>query len=76
MAEKTDGKKSSPHAGHRERMRNEFLHTGGGGMEDHRLLELLLFYTTPRGDVIPWPTGWWMSSGRCLGCSTQPTTSW
>ena len=53
MAEKTDGKKSSPHAGHRERMRNEFLHTGGGGMEDHRLLELLLFYTTPRGDVNP-----------------------
>lgn len=53
MAEKADGKRPSPHAGHRERMRNEFLRTGGGGMEDHRLLEMLLFYTIPRGDVNP-----------------------
>ena len=45
-------KKDNPHAGHRERMRREFLDSGeGAGMADHRLLELILFYSIPRGDV-------------------------
>ena len=41
------------HTGHRKRMREEFLRTGAAGMEDHRLLELLLFYAIPQGDVNP-----------------------
>lgn len=46
-------KKDNPHAGHRDRMREEFLNRGASGMADHRLLELILFYTIPRGDVNP-----------------------
>lgn len=41
------------HKGHRERMRNRFLIEGGDGFADHELLELLLFYAVPRGDVNP-----------------------
>ena len=44
---------SGLHAGHRKRMREEFLRTGGAEMEEHRLLELLLFYAIPQGDVNP-----------------------
>lgn len=45
--------KKSIHTGHRQRMREEFLRTGAAGMEDHRLLELILFYAIPQGDVNP-----------------------
>lgn len=34
-------------------MREEFLRAGAGGMADHRLLELILFYAIPQGDVNP-----------------------
>lgn len=36
------------HDGHRNRLRNKFLVTNGVGMEDHELLELLLFHSVPR----------------------------
>ena len=39
------------HTGHRERMKAEFLARGLEGWPDHRVLELLLFYTIPQGDV-------------------------
>ncbi len=54
MAER-NGEKKGPgaHEGHRDRMREEFLAHGAGGMADHRLLELVLFYAIPRGDVNP-----------------------
>jgi len=55
MPEKKE-KKEPPggaHAGHRQRMREEFLSAGAEGMADHRLLELLLFYAIPQGDVNP-----------------------
>lgn len=39
------------HGGHRARMRQRFLETGGAGMADHELLELLLYYTLPRRDT-------------------------
>ena len=41
------------HKGHRERMRQRFLVEGTKGFADHELLELLLYYTVPRGDVNP-----------------------
>lgn len=41
------------HAGHRRRMREEFLRAGPAGLADHRLLELILFYAIPQGDVNP-----------------------
>lgn len=47
------GKEPGVHTGHRKRMREEFLRTGAAGMEDHRLLELVLFYAIPQGDVNP-----------------------
>ena len=39
------------HAGHRARMRQRFAETGGKGMADHELLELLLYYCIPRQDT-------------------------
>ena len=43
----------SLHAGHRDRLRTLFLHTGLDGMSDIQVLELLLFYAIPRQDTNP-----------------------
>ena len=44
----------SIHAGHRERMRERFIHDKGfENFEDHQILELLLFYSKTRGDTNP-----------------------
>ena len=40
--------KKSPHAGHRERVRNRFLASGFDGFADHEILEYLLFHTIQR----------------------------
>ena len=39
------------HTGHRDRMRKRFLSTDGGGIADHELLEMLLYYAIPRRDT-------------------------
>ena len=44
---------ASIHSGHRQRVKQEFLARGLAGMPDHRVLELLLFYAIPQGDVNP-----------------------
>ena len=36
------------HSGHRERMREKFLRSGAEALEDHELLEMLLFFSIPR----------------------------
>ena len=41
------------HIGHRGRVKTEFLTRGLEGWPDHRVLELLLFYAIPQGDVNP-----------------------
>ena len=41
------------HDGHRERMRKRFLTYGMDSLEDHEVLELLLFFAFSRGDVNP-----------------------
>jgi DNA repair protein RadC len=41
------------HDGHRERMKEQFLNNGLDGFADHNVLELLLFFSIPRGDVNP-----------------------
>ena len=41
----------SIHSGHRSRVKAEFLARGLEGWPDHRVLELLLFYSIPQGDV-------------------------
>ena len=47
-------KDETPHyAGHRERLRDRFKKTGGAGLADYELLELLLFRVIPRRDVKP-----------------------
>lgn len=51
MADTT--KKDNIHAGHRDRMKAEFLENGLEGMKPHRVLELLLFYCVPRCDTNP-----------------------
>ena len=49
------GKESpKPHyAGHRARLRERFLKSGGEALADYELLELLLFQALPRGDTKP-----------------------
>ncbi|MGI5962900.1 MAG: JAB domain-containing protein [Lawsonibacter sp.] len=39
------------HTGHRKRVKEEFLARGLEGWPDHRVLELLLYYAIPQGDV-------------------------
>ena len=47
-------KSSRPHyAGHRARLRERFLKSGGEALADYELLELLLFQALPRGDTKP-----------------------
>lgn len=45
--------KGSIYTGHRSRVKEEFLDHGLSGWPDHRVLELLLFYAIPQGDVNP-----------------------
>ena len=44
---------ASIHTGHRQRAKEEFLARGLAGLADHKVLELLLFYAIPQGDVNP-----------------------
>ena len=46
-------KKRAVHTGHRGRVKEEFLIRGLAGWPDHRVLELILFYAIPQGDVNP-----------------------
>ena len=46
-------KKRAIHTGHRGRVKEEFLTRGIEGWPDHRVLELILFYAIPQGDVNP-----------------------
>ena len=44
----------NPHyLGHRQRLRQRFLQSGGDSLPDYELLELILFGAKPRGDVKP-----------------------
>ncbi|MDD9903238.1 MAG: DNA repair protein RadC [Rhodospirillaceae bacterium] len=46
--------KDKPHyLGHRDRLRERFRATGGNGMPDYEVLELLLYQAIPRRDVKP-----------------------
>lgn len=45
--------KKSLHAGHRARLKQEFLARGLEGWPEHKVLELLLCYAIPQGDVNP-----------------------
>ena len=53
-ASQADRKDSKPHYhGHRQRLRERFLATGGDGMPDYEMLEMLLALAIPRRDVKP-----------------------
>ena len=43
----------SPHAGHRQRLRDRFLKGGPAALADYELLELVLCLAHPRGDTKP-----------------------
>ena len=43
----------SVHDGHRARMKQRFLENGLDALQDHEVLELLLYHAIPRGDVNP-----------------------
>ncbi len=46
-------KDAAHHSGHRDRLRQRFLHSGGSGFRDYELLEMVLFTAIPRRDVKP-----------------------
>ena len=46
-------KKENIHAGHRKRMKAQFLKNGMANLEPHIVLELLLYYSIPQGDTNP-----------------------
>ena len=48
-----EGKKPGIHAGHRQRTKEEFIQRGLNGVPEHKVLEMILFYSIPRGDVNP-----------------------
>lgn len=53
---KTQQEKKTPahsHSGHRERLRQEFIQGGPDALTDLHILELLLTFSRPRGDVNP-----------------------
>ncbi len=45
--------KQNVHDGHRTRMRERFSRVGFDGMQDHEVLEMLLYYSVPRKDTNP-----------------------
>ena len=53
-ADRDNSGDDAPHyLGHRERLRARFLETGGAGMPDYEILELILFGVFRQGDVKP-----------------------
>ena len=46
-------KEDNPHKEHRKREKQQFLANGLNGLPDHKVLELVLFYAIPQGDVNP-----------------------
>lgn len=46
-------KKSNVHAGHRQRLKNQYLNSGVDSLTDIQKLELLLFYSIPQRDTNP-----------------------
>ena len=44
-------KQKNVHAGHRQRMKKRFIEHGFQGMEQHEVLEILLYYAVPRKDT-------------------------
>ena len=44
-------KKENVHGGHRQRLRDKYIHNGLEVLADHEVLELLLFYCIPRKDT-------------------------
>lgn len=53
MADRSNAEEKNIHAGHRERMKQRFLHYGLDNFDDHAVLEMLLFYAQPRKDTNP-----------------------
>ncbi len=43
--------KKNLHEGHRDRVRQKFLNIGFENMQDHEILEMMLFYAVPRKDT-------------------------
>ena len=53
MSESRDEDDAPHYLGHRDRLRARFAETGGDGLPDYELLELVLFRSIPRRDVKP-----------------------
>ena len=53
MSQSRDEDDAPHYLGHRDRLRARFAETGGDGLPDYELLELVLFRSIPRRDVKP-----------------------
>lgn len=53
IEESTSPLTTNVHQGHRQRLKQQLLEHGAATLNDHQLLELLLFYTIPRKDTNP-----------------------
>lgn len=51
MEKQTETKKKNVHSGHRKRVKANVRKNGFSQLEDHKLLELLLFYSVPQADT-------------------------
>ncbi len=51
MHDENKKKKLNRNAGHRDRLRKRYLQSGIHSLEEHEILELLLFYSIPRKDT-------------------------
>ncbi len=67
-----EGESMGVHDGHRERMRKRFSENGLSGFADHEVLELLLYYALPRGDVNPLAHALTDRFGSLSGVLTAP----
>ena len=73
-------RRRSIHTGHRQRVKDEFSARGLAGWPDHRVLELLLYYAIPQGDVnglaheLVERFGWTPRRRSCAGCPEWGST--
>lgn len=72
----TEEKQNKPpkphHVGHRQRLKDRFMRSNAGAMEEYELLELILFQAIPRRDVKPMAKAMIETCGDLsgvLGCS-------
>ena len=74
MADKQE-KEKNLHAGHRQRMKQRFIDYRFQGMQQHEILEMVLYYAIPERTPIRWRTDCWIATARLPRCAIHLLTS-